>query len=132
MEAWNSFLHVVIFAASFSKLSEKLRKTEKTPMLQMLLIGVGRVLGSFSGATAELIPSFFQGCEQSHCKLMLKGMCLGILLNWLSGSFLTFNQYCLDLTQVQSQPDALLQEPLSSRQCNIFVMALVASGTEVS
>lgn len=54
-------------------------------------------------------------------------MCPGISLNWLSGSFLSFNQYCLDLTQVQSQPDALLQEPLSSRQCNIFVMGLVAS-----
>lgn len=54
-------------------------------------------------------------------------MNIGILLNWLSGSFLSFNQYCLDLAQIYSQPDALLQEPFSSRQCNIFMMALVTS-----
>lgn len=54
-------------------------------------------------------------------------MNIGILLNWLSASFLSFNQYCLDPTQIHSQPDALLQEPFSSRHCNIFMMALVTS-----
>lgn len=58
---------------------------------------------------------------------MLKGIHLGILLNWLSRSFLSFNQCCLDLTQIESEPDALLQESLSPRQCNIFVIALVTS-----